>query len=209
MSVKNPSSSRLVGSVVVAALLSGVMLSGVFTITEPLIRANQAEATRKAIFEVLPGTASFRTLAIEDGRIVVFDDAQGQTPDQPLYMGLTEQGSVSGYAIPGEGTGFGGRLAVLFGYQPAEHKVVGLAVLESLETPGLGDKIEKDEAFVNSFLDLLVQPEIICAKQREKANEVDSISGATISSKAVVRILNQRLASLPDHFPQALKERQE
>ncbi len=83
---------------------------------------------------------------------------------------------------------------------------MGLAILESLETPGLGDKIEKDEAFINSFFDLLAEPEIICAKQRKEANQVDSISGATISSKAVVRIINETLASLPDPFPQAPKK---
>jgi electron transport complex protein RnfG len=67
-----------------------------------------------------------------------------------------------------------------------------MEVLESRETPGLGDKIIKDETFVANFRDLAVTPELVAVKKRRtRDNEVDAISGATISSNAVVRIINQ------------------
>ena len=67
-----------------------------------------------------------------------------------------------------------------------------MEVLESRETPGLGDKIVKDQNFLGNFKALEVVPEIIAVASgtKSKENEVDSISGATISSKAVVRIMN-------------------
>jgi len=69
--------------------------------------------------------------------------------------------------------------------------VTGMYVLESRETPGLGDKIFKDEAFVANFRALAVDPEIVLVKGGRTAdNEVDAITGATISSRAVVKILN-------------------
>ena len=66
-------------------------------------------------------------------------------------------------------------------------------MLESKETPGLGDKIIKDQDFLDDFKTLKVEPKIllVASGTRANANEVDSISGATISSKAVVKILNR------------------
>jgi electron transport complex protein RnfG len=65
-----------------------------------------------------------------------------------------------------------------------------MEVLESRETPGLGDKIQKDPAFLGRFRDLATAPRIELVKGRaSRPNEIDAISGATISSKAVVRIL--------------------
>ena len=80
---------------------------------------------------------------------------------------------------------------------------MGMEVLESKETPGLGDKIFKDMEFVGAFRDLAVEPEVVVTKKGSTGdNEVDAISGATISSKAVVRIINQAnarwLGSLPE-----------
>jgi electron transport complex protein RnfG len=67
-----------------------------------------------------------------------------------------------------------------------------MEVLESRETPGLGDKIIKDDTFLANFRDLAVDPEVVVVKAgRSRDNEVDAISGATISSKAVVRIINE------------------
>ena len=54
------------------------------------------------------------------------------------------------------------------------------------------NKIIKDQDFVDNFKALAIEPEVVAVKAgtREAANEVDSISGATISSKAVVKIIN-------------------
>jgi electron transport complex protein RnfG len=78
-----------------------------------------------------------------------------------------------------------------------------MAVLESRETPGLGDKIYKDADFVASFDGLAVDPEIRAVKKGKKAasNEIDAITGATISSKAVVRIMNEANARWLERLP--------
>ena len=79
-----------------------------------------------------------------------------------------------------------------------------MEVLESKETPGLGDKIYKDAEFVANFRQLSIEPEIVTVKKGKKsaANEVDAITGATISSKAIVRIINETndiwLSRLPE-----------
>ena len=60
-------------------------------------------------------------------------------------------GAVAAAAVPAAGPGFQDTIALLYGYQPAEQRVVGMEVLESRETPGLGDKIFKDAEFVAEF----------------------------------------------------------
>jgi electron transport complex protein RnfG len=80
-----------------------------------------------------------------------------------------------------------------------------MKVLESKETPGLGDKIEKDQVFVGQFSG--AQPPLVGVKKGKRSGprEVDMITGATISSKAVIRIINntlRRLGPLVDAYPQ-------
>ena len=93
-------------------------------------------------------------------------------------------------------------IKVLYGYDPDRQQIVGMKVLESKETPGLGDKIELDPVFRSNFLNLDVEldeakqglaNEIVTVKSGSKTNawEVDGITGATISSKAIGRILNE------------------
>ena len=163
---------------------------------------------REAVFKVLPGVSQMQALVYRDGELIVVE-----TPDKDepvVYGGYDEQGEFVGYAMPAAGPGFQDTIAILYGYQPAEKIVVGMEVLESRETPGLGDKIYKDAVFVGGFSALSVEPEIFAVKKGTKAqpNEIDAITGATISSKAVVRIINEAHAAWSAQLPQPGSEPQ-
>ena len=124
--------------------------------------------------------------------------------DEPVvYGGYDDDGQFVGYAMPGAGPGFQDTIAILYGYKPAEKLVVGMEVLESRETPGLGDKIYKDMDFVDEFYALSIEPEIVAVKKGTKTsdNQVDAITGATISSKAIVRIINETHAGWAGQLP--------
>ena len=126
------------------------------------------------------------------------DAVEKPDKDEPVvYGGYDEQAEFVGYAMPAAGPGFQDTIGILYGYQPGKKIVVGMEVLESRETPGLGDKIYKDAAFVGGFSALSVVPEIVAVKKGTKSqpNEIDAITGATISSKAVVRIINETHAN--------------
>jgi electron transport complex protein RnfG len=77
-----------------------------------------------------------------------------------------------------------------------------MKVLESKETPGLGDKIGKDPAFLANFdaLDVTLGDdrqalrhaiEVVKAGAKQQPWQIDAITGATISSKAVGRMLGE------------------
>jgi len=98
-----------------------------------------------------------------------------------------------GYAVPGAGAGFQDTIKLIYGYDPSRRVIVGMQVLDSRETPGLGDKIITDDEFLANFEALAIEPSMVAVKKGKKVNpnEVDSITGATISSEAVVKILNE------------------
>ena len=186
-----PSSLRLVMTLAIAGLVSGVAIIGIYESTLPTITANKARELREAVFKVLPGVSRMQALVYRDGRILVVPKPEKDEP--VVYGGYDDQGDFVGYAMPGAGPGFQDTIALLYGYLPRDKKVVGMEILESRETPGLGDKIYKDMDFVNEFSALSIEQEIVTVKKGTgtAAHEVDAITGATISAKAVVRIINE------------------
>jgi electron transport complex protein RnfG len=196
-----PSSLRLVLTLAIAGLVSGVAIIGIYETTLPTITANKARELREAVFKVLPGVSRMQALVYRDGRILAVPEPQKGEP--VVYGGYDEQGDFVGYAMPGAGPGFQDTIALLYGYLPREKQVVGMEILESRETPGLGDKIYKDAAFVAEFSALAIEPEIVTMKKGtgSQPNHVDAITGATISSKAVVRIINETHAAWVEQLP--------
>ena len=84
-------------------------------------------------------------------------------------------GDVIGYTFKTNTNGYGGTIEMLTGIN-VEGEVVGIAILSQSETPGLGDVIETDD-FKERFVGIDVDGEI----------DVDTISGATVSSNAVIQ----------------------
>lgn len=196
-----PSALRLVLSLSLAGLLSGIIIVSVYEATLPTITAYQARMLREAVFRVLPDVTEARRLVWHDGALVARD--REETGDEAVFAGYDTSGRLVGYAIPSAGPGFQDTIKLLYGYLPGSRTISGMEVLDSRETPGLGDKIYKDAAFVGEFEDLAVDPEIRAVKHGTGSapNEVDAITGATISSKAVVRIINEGNARWLSRLP--------
>jgi len=191
MQNSEPSSLRLIFTLALAGLLSGVAIVGIYDATLPLITANRAKALRTAVFKVLPGIDTFQEIGYQDGKLFV---QENHDPDVKfIYVGFDQESRLIGYAIAGEGPGFQDTIKLLYGYRPDQGRITGMEVLESRETPGLGDKIYKDLDFVASFRELRPDPSIVVVKKGKKSapNEIDAITGATISSVAVANIINK------------------
>ncbi len=196
-----PETPRLVLTLGLAGLLSGLAIVSAYRLTLPTIEANNAQALREAVFQVLPGSERMQRLVWQDGRLA---PGEGASADEPsVYAGYRADGTFVGYALPAAGAGFQDTIRLIYGFDPAKDRIVGLQVLESRETPGLGDRIYKDRHFLDQFHDLAVAPSVVLVKQERTApNQVDAITGATISSTAVVKIVNAGnqtwLARLPE-----------
>lgn len=176
---------RIIGVLTVVAILSGVALAKSYQYAHPLIERNKLEELKKAIFVVLPGTKSYDEI---------------RKNDLTLYRGRGADAQVVGYAFIQDGGGFQGKIRLMIGLRPDLKAMSGLEVLESVETPGLGAKI-MGEPFKGQFRGLNVVPQVKYIKNRKPAEEkppnaIDTITGATISSEAVVRILNEGIAQV-------------
>lgn len=178
---------RLVATLAAAGLLSGLAIVGAYEVTLPIIEANDARALQRAVLHVVPGSERMQGLVVENGTTHV----AGPDETAQVYAAYDGGGAFLGYAIPAEGAGFQDTIKLIYGYDPARKAIIGMEVLESRETPGLGDKILKDHAFKANFDALSVDPGVVCVKHGTKTapNQVDAITGATISSKSVTRII--------------------
>lgn len=193
------SSFKMLQAFVGIGLICALILVVTYEGTLPRIQKLRAEALEKAIFKVIPGMASKKTFIYDENK--GFTEYQGkEASDKLVYAGYDDQGQLVGVAIEASGQGFADILRILYGYDPKKQAVVGFYVLESKETPGLGDKIEKDPEFLANFkaLDVSldeaatnIKNKVMLVKKGEKENpwEVDAITGATISSKAIGNII--------------------
>jgi electron transport complex protein RnfG len=185
-------------------LACGLLIVSAYVWTRPTIERKRAEALERAIFEVLPGavaSAPFRLGA--DGR---FEPAAARVPGEALvYAAYDGSDELVGFALEAKGMGYADNIEMLYGYAVDAETIVGMKVLASKETPGLGDRIESEARFRDNFLALDVRLDaagaalahpIVTVKQGEKRNpwEIDGITGATISSKAVGRGLDASAA---------------
>ena len=185
--------SKLLLTLGTAGAVAGLAIVFVFRGTQPTIARYKAEQLRLAVQEVLQQPDRFDTLYVVDGALTADRPTGAIEAYEKVFMGFRGADRV-GYAINAGQPGFQDVIELIFGYEPERQSVLGMKVLESKETPGLGDKIEKDEAFVSQF-NGAVTP-LVPIKPREATgdpHEVDMITGATISSRTVIRSINAAL----------------
>ncbi len=194
------------------ALISGCLLSLVYQATSSRIEQNYDARVRNAVFELLPGATQQKTFTFTG------TDESGAEVPFTVYAGYDESGALVGVALEAsDGNGYGGEINLLYGYLPDQAAVAGMKVLLCKETPGLGDRIRSDEAFQSNF-DALAVPltddgatlaaPLVYAKPGEGGGpgEIEGISGATISSKAVVRAMQRSAAAMLPVVRQHLDE---
>ena len=194
--VEEVSSARLVATLGLAGIMAGLLLVVVFKATEPTILKNKAAALEAAIQEVLKAPARSEKLYVVDGRLSPeIPEGVREIDADKVYLGFDAEDKPIGFAMAAGEPGFQDIVRLIFGYDPKTRTVLGMKVLESKETPGLGDKIEKDVAWVDQFKGVLTPIEPVKDGKKGGGNpaELETITGATISTKAVVRIINNRL----------------
>jgi electron transport complex protein RnfG len=180
------------------ATISGFLVVLSYRITLPMIEHNKQMAIERALYKVIPGAVSRQDFTIIDGSIRVRDDTENGIP---LYAGYDSSGQLKGVALEAAAAGYQDVIRILYGYDPYCQCIRGIEVLKMAETPGIGDKIIKDKEFVKNFAALEARPHasgkglenaIIPVKHGTKTApwQIDAISGASISSNAVARMLN-------------------
>jgi electron transport complex protein RnfG len=197
---RSSSSLRMILTMGGIGLAAGFLIVMTYQATFSRIESNKAAALERAIFEVVPGAASKTTFAQRGERLEKLDD--GADAVSKYYACYDNDGQLVGVAVEASGQGFQDVVRLIYGYSPGCHCVVGMKVLESKETPGLGDKIMKDPDFKANFEKLdaaldaggdAIDHPIALVKKGEKTDpwQIEAITGATISSRAVTAIIRE------------------
>ena len=194
--VKDVRSWKLLAMMTGGGAIAGLLIVSAYTLTLPRIERHQGEVMQMAITEVLKSPATYDTLYLHNGALVKDLPAGTDTKKlEKVYLGHDAAGKRVGFAVSAAENGFQDLVMLMFGYDASAHKLIAMKVIGNKETPGLGNKIETDSSFVNGFANA-VAPINGVKKDRGKStpSDVVMITGATISSRAVIRIIDNAIA---------------
>lgn len=196
---------RALGSI---AAICGAIIVAAYQGTYRAVQENKRIAIERAVFKVVPAAQSIvEFLALADGRIDKLGAGETAPPGAvKFYAGYDKEGKLVGIAAEGAAKGYADTVRLLFAWDPLTRKITGFSVVAARETPGIGDKVTKDRDFLANFpLDADVAPnakalahEIRTVKHGTKTQswEIDAISGATITSRAVGRAIDEAAQAL-------------
>ncbi|MGE5467423.1 MAG: FMN-binding protein [Ignavibacteria bacterium] len=196
------STFSLIRALGIISAVCGLIIVGSYQVTLDAAEANRRIATERAVFKVLPAAKSIQEYnALAEGGVA--PAAKGEAPAGALkfYAAYDGDNQLVGIAAEGAAKGYADTVRVMFGYKPDCQCVVGIGVVSMRETPGIGDKIYTDKAFLANFeaLDLKLNADLSALVNEVKVVkhgtknqpwQIDAIAGATITSRAVGKGIN-------------------
>ena len=185
------SSWKLLATLAIAGAAAGLLVVAVYKATLPTIERYEAAKVEGAVREVLKAPARWDTLYLQKGVLTKApapgDDRKGLPT---AYVGYDAAGKKLGAAVTAQEPGFQEEVLLMIGFEPSSGTLIGFKVLAEKETPGLGDKIELDTSFGAQFPGRIAPLKSVKTRGATDPSQVQTITGATISSRAVIRIIN-------------------
>ena len=179
-------------------LISGLALATVYQITEEPIEQAEAAAELEAYEAVFPG-ADFESLTAEDFDPAAANITDGEGVSVDAVAAARKEGSTVGYALKVTSpNGYGGDITVAVGVA-ADGSLTGVSVISQSETAGLGAKCASS-GFTDQFKGITGGTVVYTKTGKSLPNEIDALSGATISTRAVTAAVNTGLAYAREHL---------
>ena len=171
-------------------LISGLILGFVYQITKEPIAAQEAKAIQEACAAVFPDTpgVSFELVDYVPSAQLTAEIQDTGVEIGTVYAAVSQGGMLSGYVV--ETTtkeGYGGNIVIYVGIT-TDAKVNGVSILEIAETPGLG--MNAEEVLVPQFAGKDAAEFTVTKSGSTTPSEIDAITGATVTSDAVVNAVN-------------------
>lgn len=161
----------------IVAGITGVLLGGANAITKEPIQIQQTKANSEAMKLILPEADEFTKLETSPkGDVIEVNEGK-------------KAGETQGYAVKVAPKGYAGAITMMVGISN-EGKVQGIKILNHSETPGLGANASQP-AFAGQYEDKAIdKPLEVVKKTPSNPNEIQAITGSTITSKAVTKGVN-------------------
>lgn len=175
------------------AIVTG-LLAVTYSATKDTIRQREEETQIAARERVLAEAVEFEIMDL---------DMHAYDPEiTSIYIGRDSLGGIAGAVISLEPRGYANKILMSVGIRK-DGTVEGVEIIDHEETPGLGAKIT-EVWFTTQFSMVLSDEEFSVIKTLpEEKTQIQAISGATISSRAVVSGVNKAKSVLIDVFEKA------
>lgn len=164
--------------------ISALLLAFVNAKTAPIIEKNENEKQSLALKAVMPDAVDFKEISISDEMEKISYEAECEI--NSVYEALSGDGKMIGTCSIITGSGYSSGLCIAVGVD-SELKVTDIKIISSSETPGLGQNASKED-FKGQYKGK--NGELSVVKSGAKDNEINALSGATLTSKGVTDIVN-------------------
>ena len=164
---------RIAGSLLLICMVTALLLAAVNLLTRDVIAENARREKEEAIALLYPSFVRMEELP-------VLGEAEGVHTVYAVY----EESGMAGYVVDLETTGFGGPINMMVGISP-EGVVSGVRVVSHSETPGFGSRAA-EQAYLAAYTGK--GGELVLGA------DIDAVSGATISSRAILAGVNLALS---------------
>lgn len=173
-------------------LISGLLLGFVYELTKEPIRIQQEKAVQAACMEVFPGAEergiTFEQLKYAPDETLATELAANGVTIGTVFKAVDGNGEFYGYVVQSTTSeGYAGDIVLYVGVK-ADTSVSGVSILEIGETAGLG--MEAPKVLVPQFAGKQVDNFTYTKTGSRTESEVDAISGATVTTEAVVNAVN-------------------
>jgi electron transport complex protein RnfG len=180
MSESNKDTVVIIGKLVLISVIAALLLAITYIPTQAQLEENIIAAQKAILAELVPGADNFDPV---EGP----ENADGER-EVLYYRAVDGSGNIIAYAFFQQQQGSQGMIVVAGAVDSSFSTVLGMDVLSHEETPGMGAKITTP-AFQNQFNDVPLQQLALS----RSGGSIDAITGATISSQAVVNALNTKI----------------
>jgi len=156
----------------VIVIVSVVLLMAVNSLTSSIVESRRVEEITGILENIFPEMSEYE---LEDEVYIIYED-----------------GEKAGYAFMASGSGYGGNIDILVGLDSG-FGIKGVSILSQTETPGVGNRIT-ESSFTDQFKGLSASDIAL----KSEGGKIDAITGATISSRAVVDAIKEKMVEIID-----------
>lgn len=182
---------------IVSSFFFGLLIAVTSAGLSPRIRQNEINKRNRLTAILLPEAKDFIPLA----KPVEIQGRGGKKESVQVYKAVSESGQVVGWSFEAVGPGFQDKIKLVVALDGDLEKIAGYDVLSSNETPGFGDRI-KNNYYRDQFKGAPAEElKLVTVGNPNKIDsEIVAISGATISSEAVVDIMNNYITQIKEQL---------
>jgi electron transport complex protein RnfG len=182
---------------IVSSFFFGLLIAVTSSGLSPRIRQNEINKRNHLASVLLPDAKDFIPLT----KPIEIQSHGGKKENVEVYKAVSQSGEVVGWCFEAVGPGFQDKIKLVVALDGNLEKIAGYDVLSSNETPGFGDRI-KNNYYRDQFKGAPAEElKLVTVGNPDKIDsEIVAISGATISSEAVVDIMNNYVTQIKEQL---------